>query len=559
MSFVHISKWLLFAGWLLLLAGAAFTQQVNTLSGAEEIIARANSYGAARDFPSAITLLKQALDRYPTYLPMYLCLSNWQEAAGISRLAGVNSSLERWSSITHTQLIHDPSLARDLLDTYGLAITRLPDSKLIRQRMQAMLDEDLPVSVGDNGLLALPGDPEFVTFSLSDPRLPLTERGFRQGLLTTYPLLPSAIYQHDPKYGRTAGKIDDDWTFAHMFYAYAHDTKASCWNLRFRVMWQDVPGKGEERRQFARQTAQLLLRLSEVVDAYTGLVPRFTDHGAINVWLAEKHEAGGEALNENLYLYGMDTPRSSAEWVREIAHEYGHLSLPPVTGYTQPESQATGLLGERLFVHWLLLNTAVPGTPLPWLQAMDADEFTLNRYFQIISRFTQLGPLDQALDNTNEEAMNAFVGLALYLEATRGSRFLTGVLKDMRTPAYAGKNGFRDSLENMEQYLQGTDHPMVVLNLRVLPPAVPYYVYLMNGNWNCELVGVNLQPAQLILNVDGKVIPIDLQGTFQLTNIAQGWHKVAFTSAEGTAVPELTSLKFTFAVAPGSADVNWKK
>jgi hypothetical protein len=117
-------------------------------------------------------------------------------------------------------------------------------------------------------------------------------------------------------------------------------------------------------------------------------------------------------------------------------------------------------------------------------------------------------------------------------------------MKEMRTPAFTGPNGFLDSVDNMEQYLQGADHPVVWLRLRELPPGIPYALYLVNGTWNGEIAGVNLQPAQLQLSLDGKVLPLDLQGTFQLTNVAQGWHRVEVKALAGVP-PELTSIKFS--------------
>ena len=54
--------------------------------------------------------------------------------------------------------------------------------------------------------------------------------------------------------------------------------------------------------------------------------------------------------------------RSEGEWLREIAHEYGHVALPPFGGFRPPlESYGNGLIGETLGMMWAAQNHAALG------------------------------------------------------------------------------------------------------------------------------------------------------------------------------------------------------
>ena len=51
--------------------------------------------------------------------------------------------------------------------------------------------------------------------------------------------------------------------------------------------------------------------------------------------------------------------RSEWEWLREIAHEYGHVVLPPAAGFRPPlEPYANGALGETLAMLWIAPDSA---------------------------------------------------------------------------------------------------------------------------------------------------------------------------------------------------------
>ena len=56
-----------------------------------------------------------------------------------------------------------------------------------------------------------------------------------------------------------------------------------------------------------------------------------------------------------MILFRTGETRSDAEWLREIAHEYSHIALPPFAGYKMPlEPFGNGVLGESLLMLWAL-------------------------------------------------------------------------------------------------------------------------------------------------------------------------------------------------------------
>jgi hypothetical protein len=312
-------------------------------------------------------------------------------------------------------------------------------------------------------------------------------------------------------------------------------------------MWQDVPGKDEARLLFAQQTAQLLVRIAGVMQAYTDLTPRFSEDGVVNVWLTEKGEPGGESLDQQIYLYNIGTPRSAAEWVRELAHEYGHQTLPPVGGYDQPEWGASGLLGEQLLLRWLTLNPdAAAEESHPWVRTLDPIDVSTTRINPLIRQFANLGPNAPQWRGTDAAAMDGYLGMALYLEQARGSRYLALVLnKWMTSPTFAGTNGFLQSVSDLEEHVQSIDHPVVLLRLGELPRDIPYYVYLSKGSWNGELQGQDLAPTKVKCTLDGKALPLDAQGKFSAGDLTTGWHTFRVNVVADVADPELTALKLS--------------
>lgn len=557
---IAVRNWsvLLLTLGLLLATSALRAQPMEILGSAEETIARADALGANKDFDGAIRLLNDAIVRFPSYSRVYLALATWQEVRGLFSMPVNTSSLDDRKVILRQHLNEYPEVAKDIFETYGRATMFLPDTDDIRQRVEGLTTHDFPVELGEYGPLALPGDPMPVVYTISDPQLPVEMRGVYQGLITTRPLpieqadpgeLGSGTHENyaaDPKYGKDDKYANDPkyghWSFEKMLYAYDFDNHKKTWNLRFRVMWQNVPGQQENRARLARQCAQLLLRLSGLLRAYTGLTPLFSSDGVVNVWLAERGDAGGEAYNENIYLQEVGTQRTPTEWIRELAHEFGHQTLPAVGGYVKPERIANGVLGERLFIRWLLQNIDPASETQAWVRGLKPTEFKDARINRLVRQFATLGPEMPQLRATDAAAMENFVGMALYLDMTQGSSTLAGALKSMTTPAYSGPNGFLQSVESMAAYQQSSAQPVVTLHLSELPTNVPLWVYLTDGAWKGEIETRDNATLNLKVDVDGKESKIDLTSHFTTAVLQKGWHRLHLTP-EDKVPSTLISLK----------------
>jgi hypothetical protein len=539
--------WIGVLGLALLLA--VLPVQAGVIAGAEALITRADEIAHKQgDVPGAIALMKSGLERYPTYPRLYSYLAQLQEFAGLPPFSTeINTPAKRYAAFEN-RLVDYPDAVRDMFDTFGLAFMNLPDAAEIRKQVDNLLHDDMPLVLGQYGPLALPGDPTPFSYTLADPQLDANQRGgVYQGLITTKPLPVLPALAKDPKYGKNKELYANDpkygnWTFHWMLLAYDYNRDTKQWTLRFRVMWQDVPGQAEARTQFAQQTAHLLLRLNGLLRVYADLPPLFPKDGVINVWLAERGDAGGEAYDENIYLQQVGTPRGPGEWVREIAHEYGHETLPAVGGYTKPEWAANGRLGERLFVSWLLRNLDQKTETHPWLRTMDIAEYQEARIERPIRQFSAIGPEMPQIRGTDAVAMDAFIGMALYWDMARGSKALAAALKNMRSPVFAGRLGFLDNLEDAERYAQSVDKPVLSLRLTNVPAGVRLWVWLNKGTWTGTFESREAGLVKVKAEVDGKPTKPTDAGGFTTQALDKGWHRIQLIP-DGDTLPALTGLR----------------
>jgi hypothetical protein len=131
--------------------------------------------------------------------------------------------------------------------------------------------------------------------------------------------------------------------------------------LRFRVYSQERKIQAE----LAPEVARALLRLWEYNYQSLGYDHRpDSNKMAVDVYLCWAGLPGGEQLFDydpqipvgqsrkvnTIYIYDLPSFTKPIERLREVAHEYGHASLPAVGGYERPEYWANGYLGEKIFL-----------------------------------------------------------------------------------------------------------------------------------------------------------------------------------------------------------------
>jgi hypothetical protein len=526
---------------ILLLAALALAVQParaepsTLIAGAEEVIVRADAQGHERHFDAAIDLLTRALQQYPTYGRLYLSLAFWQEMSGVYAAKSYSGDLDTRRAEFRERLSQNPDIVRDLFDTLGLATTYAIDEQAeVMRRIRDITATDFPVELGEYGPLALPGDPTPFDYTLTDPQLDSRARRTYMGMITTRPIPAPRRFQVDPKYRDNA--------YRRLLLVYDYDQEVARWYLRFRVIWQSVPGKEEERAELAQQIGRLYAQLAGLARTYTLTYakecprPRFTTDGVINVWLSERGEPGGEAVDDNIYFYQVGTPRTATEWVRQLAHEYGHQILPVVGGFEQPEWASNGRMGERLFMHWLLANPQPAHEAHPWLRAWNPEEVREARIIRPLRLFAAQGPealLQQR--GTDARAMEAFVGMALYLELARGSvelsrgnKLLSRVLNSITTPSLEGDGGFMRALERWEITYQDTtlQQPVMVYRLAGLPHDLPIWVYLNVGSWRGEFDTLGGKLPAVTVEVDGKPCAPAGDSAFATGPLSLGWHRL---------------------------------
>lgn len=182
------------------------------------------------------------------------------------------------------------------------------------------------------------------------------------------------------------------WKFPFVTAGYGQvSATAEQFELRFRVYSQERKVEAD----LAPLATRMLLRLWEYnIDRLR------LDHSPayflqlVDVYLCNEGEPGGEHLfgedqtnldewgkprkSNMIYIYDLETFVSLPEMAREVAHEYGHATLPPVGGFSSPEYWANGELGERLYLTWMLRELK-KGTLKP-IDCMGADMKGLETY-----------------------------------------------------------------------------------------------------------------------------------------------------------------------------------
>ena len=160
------------------------------------------------------------------------------------------------------------------------------------------------------------------------------------------------------------------------------------------------------------------------------------DHARTNptveVWLLRQGggvsaEAAGRQFKNQIYFFNLLTDRTPVEWLREVAHEYGHYILPGVSGFTAPEEWGNGVLGERLFLCWLqnaLQTNTLPADALPFAKPEDLDAYLQAKIEPLLRKICNEGISEAGMKRKDAEGMNYFTGAALYVDAVHGSRAL---------------------------------------------------------------------------------------------------------------------------------------
>lgn len=226
-----------------------------------------------------------------------------------------------------------------------------------------------------------------------------------------------------------------EWEFQFVTSGSIMRPKTDQFNLRIRIFSQFR--KENPADDIALHMIRTMLRIYDMNYHRFGLEHPPSFLSKVDVYLCFGGEAGGEQIfgidsfetdEENrptranmIYIYQITGLTDPLEKCREIAHEYGHATLPPVGGYSKPESWANGDVGERIYLRWLRDMLASGKANL--LDTMGAtkeqlDTYVTTKVVPLVVNFAKNGPQTDELAKKDEAGFMAYVGLNCYAVAT---------------------------------------------------------------------------------------------------------------------------------------------
>ncbi len=170
-----------------------------------------------------------------------------------------------------------------------------------------------------------------------------------------------------------------------------------------------------------------------------------------------------ESVPEEILFWKAGLARPEAEWLRELFHEYGHVTIPPVGGFRAPlETYANGFIGETLGMMWAASHPAqfalqvgdkaatssfvrsiaatsqAPATaPADNGAELSADIEGHLQTHAIPARasFVAQGPNAPLVEAGDEQALLYLSGLTVYLERVYGAPLLGRALRPLAQSA----------------------------------------------------------------------------------------------------------------------------
>jgi len=265
-----------------------------------------------------------------------------------------------------------------------------PDAGEATRRLEALVSSGLPTRLQNDWLSALPVNTTTLPYDLGTLIVP-------KSYLPTHAAEP----QHH-------------WKFAKVVYVYSSDAEAG-------RLFCAVHFPGEANTALATRIARLLALAHQTLTRRTGQEAA-NGTAPFDVWLCTGGLSGGEQWRDNIYLYDIDAPRSSIEWLRETVHEYSHLALPAVGGYEAPEYWANGYLGERLLVRWLERGPDGPArVEALWGDFSGAPNFDRLLIAPALALYKKVGPSPTWLARKDEAGMRYLIGQALTFDDKYGA------------------------------------------------------------------------------------------------------------------------------------------
>jgi len=488
---------------------------------ATALIEAAEELNRDGDWEQAVELLTEAANTDPTYAQPHIWLGYIHQ--------------QQYAAATTVDAAREHRTAA--ITAYAGALAIAPEDEYSRRSVSGLLfDGEFPRTLDVAALGYTP-----TRFIVSNCRLTgigdggaAAQRGWAYTASVVFPpehedRTGIEVWPQDPRELRRYNRVS---------YGYAADPESKQLHLRFIVYY---PSAGLARpvvdhTPLAHRVMRSLLRLHCYATAYLGDVAPVPDDDVVHVWLADRGSPGAEQMQSNILLYDIAQDREPVEWLREVAHEYGHQVLPHIGYFETLDEDASGLIGERLFMRWLAedaLGSAEAPWPSPeaqnafdalWSRPAAVGEFLLSRCDAPINFWLQEGPESQYLGGQTRKAAEYFVGLVLYIEAAHGRHILAGVLRQAHGRAAsdvvkAYENVMAAHLDRTALQLDAslfvpddsTIHSSPHRTLVSAPGAIfapdeqaAYRLYLPQGRWHVRLEQDEQQAASFAVSLDGE-------------------------------------------------------
>lgn len=153
------------------------------------------------------------------------------------------------------------------------------------------------------------------------------------------------------------------------------------------------------------------------------------DADTASIWITDEksivQDVVGETRTTNVTYFDVTSQTEPNEFSRVIAHEWGHLAIPAARGFSSPEPDAAGHVGEALGLKWLA-RAKPTGNTHPVLPH-ETYVKSLLRPFE--KAFVAAPPGTQGYVKRNAQGMFAYIGAILHVADHYGDAFLGRVFQ----------------------------------------------------------------------------------------------------------------------------------
>jgi hypothetical protein len=133
----------------------------------------------------------------------------------------------------------------------------------------------------------------------------------------------------------------------------------------------------------------------------------------------------GETRTTNVTYFDVTSQTDQNEFSRVIAHEWGHLAIPAARGFSSPEPDSAGHVGEALGLTWLQRSTVRGAIPL----ALPTESYVTSLQSRYEKALFAAPPGSTGFTKRNANGMFAYIGAILHVAARYGDAFLGRVFQ----------------------------------------------------------------------------------------------------------------------------------